>query len=140
MRKSLILGAAIAAIAAVPAIAGAPPNYGGSFDSQSSMGFLAISKGGRIAKVKHFEWDGLECVGGGDRFTAGLDRHKIFHVDNDRRFHGKAKVTGVNEGVSITGKVRGRFSRHFTLAHGFLKLTGDCETKQDWNATEIAEK
>lgn len=139
MRRISILIASAAALAvAVPAFAGpVPPNFGGSFDSQSSMGFLAVSKHGRIAKVKHFEWDGLNC--GSDRFTAGLDRHKIFKVDSDRRFHGKAKVTGVNPGVSITGKVKGRFNRKGTKAHGTLKLTGDCETKQAWTANQIAE-
>jgi hypothetical protein len=138
MRKPVALAAAIAAVAATTALAGTPPppNFGGSFDSQSFLGFTAVSHHGRYTKVKRFQWDSLKCQAGGERFTGGL--HDPFTVKKDRRFDGKQPVSGVT--VPMKATVHGRFNKKGTKATGTLKLTGGCETKQDWTARQNAEK
>ncbi|MDX6581679.1 MAG: hypothetical protein QOI10_863 [Solirubrobacterales bacterium] len=131
-RWKLTLGVAAVLVVALAASAMASKTFFTATKGKASI-FLALKSGSK-QKIVDFSWDGLKC--GPDRFTAGLG--DAIKVKNDGSFKSEQPVAGAAEGVEIAAKVKGQVGQHVAKVTGKLKLTGDCETKVNFTATESA--
>ena len=104
-------------------------------DGKASI-FMALKDKDGKQKLVNFEWDGLKCVPGGDRFTAGLG--DAIKVKSDGSYKSEQPVEGAAEGVEIDAKVKGQVNQHKAKITGKLRLTGDCDNKTEFTATESA--
>lgn len=131
------VGLAIGAIAAVTvaSVAMASKTFFTATDGKASIFITLKDKGGK-QKIVDFEWDGLKCTAGGDRFTAGLG--DAIKVKRDGSFKSEQPVAGAAEGVEIDAKVKGTVDQEIAKITGKLKLTGDCANKTEFTATESA--
>ncbi len=125
-RAAIVMGTVLAAVPAV-AMAGVA-QYEGSA-GKASVSVQVKRSGNTVKRVKSFSWDGLKC--GEDKFTGGTS--KSIRV-KDGAFKSKQPVGGVD--VSLTLRLKGKFTDHATKAHGTLKITGACSTgRVKWHAT-----
>lgn len=143
MRRAILAGIAVAALATAATALAASQQYNGPAGSSPNAGveFGAKLAGGHPVSVRRFAFFNIpaQCTGSGP--TAVSDSLSItMHVTAQRTFKG----TGSLSSGRATAKVSGRFSRSFAKATGTLRVSGTvagCRTADtgavSWSAPKV---
>jgi hypothetical protein len=146
VRRALIIGGLIAALALATTALGAVKRYHGTVTQGGTVSFKTTVKHHRTKNVKSFFFYKvtLSCEGGASIPISNrtplkfpIPPMKVRH----RRFHGSFS----NSEFKTSGEVDGKFTDHYRKAEGTLRVhgrplgakQGKCDTgTDDWSATK----
>jgi len=137
--KQLRLVAPIAlvaiALAGIAPAAASGASYTGSFPNGGTMSFNAVTKHGKIVRVKRFSWSGVpvSCLQGDSSYTAQLP---VSMSVLSRAFSAQALGTDLTQSVTGHFRDRGRKASGTLNVFGVLGLsrTGCSTGKLAWSA------